>query len=323
MASVTRGCLSIPLLRGLACVLAGTALACGDALVDESYSGTALFLAEGQVMGTSESVDVEHPEVTLSVFWYRRGARPGEETLVEQPGAAMRAEYYRPFKLKLFDEPGAEHLRTAPSGARYGVAVVAAYPDVNGNKRRDVSEPIIGSGTGRALIRAPTALSAADSPTGAPLPPGWHIVSTPLTCAATPNLSSGGGPTEPGPVMSAVCNVPLGEPCKNDVECGDGVCVRDFLGHWPGSACLLPEHPANGCRPQGAVLARDPGNSASAYWLKACQKTEDCGRVAPFQCDQQLRACKPTANFPVELNDRAPPGNFCVPQSNTPPPPPP
>lgn len=323
MAPMSRGSRFTPLLRGLACVLAGTALSCGDALVDGDFSGKSLFTMEGQVVGTSEYVDVTKPEVSLAVFWHRKGARPGEYVQLEQPGTALSAEYYRPFAMKLFDEPGAEHLLTAPSGARFGVAVIAAYQDENGNRRKDEAEPLIGSASGRALIRAPLALSAEDSPTGAALASGWYIVSTPLACPGPTRPPSGGGATKPTPVADGECGVPLGEGCKNDADCGAGVCVRDFLGHWPGGACLIPEPPVNGCRQRGSVLARDPNHPESAYWLKACTVSADCGRIAPFQCDQQLRACKPTANLPVELNDRGPPGNFCAPQEGSPPPPPP
>ncbi len=311
MASMTR-------FRALACVLAGAALSCGDALVDAGYSGTALLSVDGQVMGNSEYVDVEHPEVNLAVFWYVRNPQGGEPLKVEQPGTSVRAEYYRPFQLKLFDEPGAEHLLASPSGARYGVGGVGAYQDTNRNKRRDESEPLIGSGAGRALIRAPTALSAKDSPTGAPLPAGWHIVSTPLNCPQPSRPPSGGSPA---PVPDGECGVPLGASCRTDAECGPGVCIHEFLGQWPAGSCVIPEPPLNGCRQRGSVLLRSPEDPTAGYWLKPCTATPECGRVAPYQCDQQLRACRPTANMPVEINDRGLPGNYCAPQEPMPPPP--
>ena len=314
MASMTRGTLSAMRLRALACVLAGAALSCGDALVDERYSGTALFTVDGQVQGSSEYVDVEHPQVNLALFWYVRNPQGGEPLKVEQPGTSFRAEYYRPFKLKLFDEPGAEHLLLAPSGTRYGVGVVGAYQDTNGNKRRDESEPLIGGAAGRAVIRAPTALSAKDSPTGAPLPAGWHLVSTPLNCPQPSRPSS-------DPVADGECGVPLGSSCRSNADCAPGVCIHDFLGLWPAGTCAIPEPPLNGCRQKGSVLARHPEKPTPAYWLKACTVTADCGRVMPYQCDQQLRACKPTANMPVDMNDRGLPGNYCAPQASMPPPP--
>ncbi|HEX8825500.1 MAG TPA: hypothetical protein VF794_36665 [Archangium sp.] len=311
-------------LRRLAWVLACGTLACGDSLVDERYSGTARFTVPGSVNGVSQYVTEANPEVSIGVFWSVRKPGATSETLIEQPGAALRAEYYRPFELKLFDEPGAEHFNTLPSGARYGAAWLAAYQDANDNGRRDETEPLIGGSNGRLLIRAPKALTAKDSPTGAALPEGWHLVSTPLNCSLPPGAPpppAGSTPVPADPVADGECGVPLGNSCKNDAECGGGVCVREFLGGWPNGACLIPEPPPNGCRQKGSVLVRDPGNPTKGFWVKACTVSADCGRPAPFQCDQQRRMCKPSANVPVDLNDMGPPRGYCNPTGTTPPPP--
>jgi hypothetical protein len=315
MAQVTCDALrAAPLLRVLAGVLASATVSCGEALVDETYLGAPRFMVRGSVVGTSEYVDAEHPEVSIAVLWSPGGARMDKEaTLLEQQGMTRRAEYYRPFELHLFDEPGAEHLYTTPTGARYGIARLGAYQDANDNGRRDALEPLIGSSPGRALIRAPVALTARDSPTGAPLSEGWHVVSTPLLC---PSTSS----SPPGAVADGECGVPIGAECRNDADCGGGVCVREFMGQWPGGACLIPEPPPNGCRQRGSVLLRHPQESEPAFWVKACVVTADCGRVSPFQCDQQIRGCRPSADFPVEMDDRPPPRSFCEPPSGTQPP---
>lgn len=314
MALVTRGSSrATPLLRGLVGVLAGMGLACGDTLVDGTYSGAARFTVRGQVNGVSEYVDEEHPDVSVGVFWSVKRPGGGDDVLVEQPAASALAEYYRPFELKLFDEPGPEHLNTTSSGARYGIAWLATYQDANGNGRKDEDEPLLGGSNGRLLIRALQALSARESPTGAVLTAGWHVVSAPLTCSPV---------ASPEPVPDGECGVPLGESCKSDAECGGGVCVRDFVGGWPTGACLIAEPPPNGCRQKGSVLLRAPDDPTKAYWLKSCQETADCGRPAPYQCDQQLRACRPSADFPVDMNDRGPPRGFCKPSATQPPMPP-
>lgn len=304
------------LLRGLAWALSCAALACGDALVDSAYSGTPLFTVLGSVSGTSEYVNAEHPDVSIALFWSLQGQQPGpgEDTVVEQPGTSLRAEYYRAFALRLFDEPEGGNLFTRPSGARYGVAYLGAYRDVNGNGARDASEPLIGATNGRLLLRAPEALSARDSPTGAPLPAGWHVVSTPLAC---PWTREGSGS---GPVADGDCGVPLGVTCMSDAECGAGVCIREFLGPWPGGACAIPEPPRNGCRQRGSVLLKAPDDSTKAFWLKGCAVSADCGRIAPYQCDQQLRVCRPSVQMPVEVNDRGPPRSFCEPPPRPTPP---
>jgi hypothetical protein len=313
MALVTRGSFcAAPLLRGLLCVLAGAGLACGDTLVDGRYSGTARFIVGGSVNGTSQYVDSEHPTVRVGVFWSVKKPGGGDDVLVEQPGTSVSAEYYRRFELKLFDEPGPEHLNTPPSGASYAIGWLAAYQDTNANERKDEDEPLIGGSNGRLLLRAPQALSARESPTGGPVPEGWHIVSTPLTCS----------PVSTEPVPTGDCGVPLGASCKVDADCGGGVCVHDFIGPWPTGSCLIQEPPPNGCRQKGSVLLRAPDNATKAYWLKGCAVTADCGRAAPYQCDQQIRGCRPSRDFQVDMNDRGPPRGFCKPPGTQPPPPP-
>jgi hypothetical protein len=309
--------LAAPLLRVLVAVLASATVSCGDSLVDETYRGTPRFTLRGSVGGTSEYVDEEHPVVSIAVFWSPGGAWMDQNaTLLEQLGTSRSAEFYRPFDLKLFDEPGTEHLYTAPSGARYGIARLAGYQDANGNGRRDADEPILGHSRARALIRAPKALTARDSPTGASLSEGWHIVSTPLRCPSNPP-----GPVVSQPVADGDCGVKLGQECRSDAECGGaGVCIREFLGPWPGGACAIAEPPPNGCRQKGSVLLRDPLVSTRAYWLKACTVTADCGRAAPYQCDQQVRGCRPSAEIPVELDDSPTPRSFCQPPAGAPPP---
>jgi hypothetical protein len=271
-----------------------------------------VFALRGSVNGPSEQVGVKHPEVNLAVFWLPHGPAPDSEDFrIEQPGTVVHAEYYRPFELKLFDEPRAEYFFTTPSGARYGAAWIGAYQDANGNGRKDAAEPIIGSSMARVLIRAPQALRAEDSPTGAPLPAGWHIVSMPLDCPrpARPPPPDGSSPV---PVADEDCGVPLGAICKNDTECGVGICLHDFIGPWPNGTCAIPEPPLNGCRQRGSVLVDDPSASeAKKYWLKSCEETADCGRGEPYQCDQRKRACMPSTNVIVEMNGQELPGSIC------------
>jgi hypothetical protein len=288
----------------LAGVLVCGALGCGDALIDTTYAGTPRFRVQGSVTGASDSVDVDNPELTVSLFWVTGGAVPGERNvLTEQPGTALRAEFYRSFELLLFDEPGDTSLLRTPSGARYGVARLGAYRDGNDNGRRDETEALLGMTHARLLLRVPQDLTERESPTRARLPAGWYVTSAPLECQ---------GPSgAPAPVADGECGVPLGATCRNDSECGGGVCVRDFLGPWPGGACAIPEPPPNGCRQRGSTLLVNPQDADTGYWLKSCEVTSDCGRAAPYQCDQALRACRPSADMPVELGDREPPRSFC------------
>lgn len=295
---------SSPWLRALVAVLAGTAVACGDALVDGQYSGTPLYTVEGKVVSTSSSVNENQPLATLALFWSPDGALE-ERRMVEQPGTARDVEYYRAFEVNLFDEPDDSLLATAPSGARYGIAHFSAYRDANHNGRKDEEEPMLGSQHQTGLIRAPEPLSAEDSPTGAPLAAGWHIVSTPLSCPYVPR-------TFTPPVADGDCGVPLGIECKTDADCGGGVCVKNAAGPWPGGACAIPEPPPRGCRQRGSVLMRIMDQEGQQLWIQGCTETADCQRPEPYQCDQQLHGCRPSLNISVEMLDNEAPAPFCL-----------
>lgn len=300
-------------IRVLGGVLAGAVVAaCGDTLVDGAYSGTPRFTLQGKVMGDSDNVNADQLQVDVSVFWLPAGPSRADN-MVQQPGTARRSEYFRTFEMNLFDEPGAEFLFTTRSGARYGIARLGAYKDTDGNGRKDASEPFVGYSHKKVLIRAPRDLSAEDSPTGAPLKAGWHIVSTPLSCPASAMPpGSVPPPSRPVPVPEGDCGVPLGASCRNDTDCGGGVCVHDYAGPWMEGACLIPEPPPNGCRQRGSVLLSDPEIPDKAYWILACQETADCGRALPYQCDQQLRGCMPTSEVTVEMDSGQQPPPICA-----------
>ncbi len=290
--------------------------ACGDALVDERYLGTPRVVLQGSVEGRSESVNGEQPEVNVALFWIT-DARQQEARLLEQEGTSRRVEYSRPFRLKVFDEPGEGHFLNWPLQARVAIGRVGAYRDENGNGRRDETEPLLGGSVPRLVVRVPEALSAEESPTGGPIGAGWHVVSAPLDCPPPP----GGPPRPPGeplPVPEGECGVPLGATCTTDAQCGQGVCLRDFVGPWPGGACAIPEPPPQGCRQRGSVLLRSVEGLERAFWIKACERSADCGRAFPYQCDLQLRACRATQDVPVQLSDSEPPLMICRQQEPSP-----
>jgi hypothetical protein len=298
-------------------------LSCGSSLVDDTYSGTPLFTVKGSAVGPPDYVDAADSGVRIALFWTPGGMVGAEGPVAEQLGTSRRAEYLRGFEMNLFDEPDTRYLTTLPSGARFAVAWLVAYRDENNNGRKDETEPFSGSSVERVLIRALDALPARESPTGAALPAGWHVVSTPLNCPQP----GGPAPVPPGgstttPVADGECGVPLGIDCKDDAACGAGVCIKEFLGQWPTGACVIPEPPRNGCRQRGSVLLRNPADSTKGFWLKPCVVSADCGRSEPYQCDQQIRACRPSAHMPVELSPRGPPRSYCRTQGTPPPPPP-
>lgn len=295
----------------LVVLLAGVLGACGDSLVDGLYSGTPLYTLEGQVVSSSSSVNETQPQLDIALFWSPRGAADSS-LLVEQPGTALSAEYYRNFQMHVFDEPGDALLATTPSGARYGIAHLEAYRDANHNGLKDASEPLLGSAHQTALLRVPQPLSAEDSPTGAPLPAGWHLVSTPLSCPGLVPASS------PDPLPDGDCGVPLGIECKTDADCGGGVCLLQAAGPWPGGACVIPEPPPHGCRQRGSVLMHVIDPMMAQFWIQGCSSTADCQRPEPYQCDQQLRGCRPSLKIFVEMLDDDIAVPFCVMPASTP-----
>ena len=177
------------------CLAAG-ALACGDTLVDSSYSGTPLFTLQGVVAGPSEVISDPETLVTTAMFWSPQGVMArGYDELVEQRGTASAAPIPRPYVMNLFDVPGSQHLYTAPSGARYAIGRVVAYVDTNRNGWRAPSEPIARASQGYAVLYAPQALRAEDSPTGRPLAAGWQsflLRSVPRRCSGRSSRASGG-----------------------------------------------------------------------------------------------------------------------------------
>ena len=275
--------------------LAMGGLACGDTLVDSAYSGAPRFTLQGVVGGTSDALPDSESLVTTAMFWSPQGpmARNYDE-LVEQPGTASAGQASRPYVMNLFDEPGSQHLYTAPSGARYALGRVVAYIDTNRNGRLDPSEQILGASQGFAVLYAPQALAAEDSPTGRALAAGWQSFMLPLPCPGAP------GPG-PAPVPDGDCGVPLGDPCDTDADCNGGVCLPELLIPLPQRMCAIPEPPPNGCRQRGSVLIRrGPGRDV---WIQGCASSSDCTRGYPYQCDARLLACFPSAEVHVNLNE--------------------
>lgn len=293
----------------LVCLAMG-ALSCGDTLVDSTYSGEPLFTLQGVIAGPANvPLDPEAP-VTTAMFWSPQGLTArGYDELVEQPGTASAAQIPRPYVMNLFDEPSSQHYYTTPSGARYAIGRVVAYLDSNRNGLLDPSEQILGASQGFAVLYAPQALAAEDSPTGRPLAAGWQSFLLPLRC---PGSASG---PEPEPVADGDCGVPLGAPCDTDDACDGGVCLAELLIPLPLRMCAIPEPPPNGCRQRGSVLVH--GGPGRDVWIQGCSSQSDCTRGHPYQCDVRLMACFPSAEVHVNLNETSL-RPFCV--SGPPPP---
>ncbi len=283
--------------RAAAALSAALCCSCGDALVDNAYRGTILFNFTGNVMGATDAVDSGEP-IRIAVFWSSKGLRTmGTENLVEQPAAAQQAIIPFSFTLNLFDTPPAAQIYKPQEGGAFAIGQLFGYPDRNHNGQRDLDEPIVAASSSRALLYAPEALALEKSPTGLPVPAGYHLIFASIPCGPRPQMPP------PAPT-SGGCPASLGQPCSTDAQCAPGVCIRDFLAPWPLGGCGLSDPPPADCgSPQVARVAQPGPAPTPTYWVKSCTTDADCGRAFPYQCDLALGACLPTRSLLMQVGD--------------------
>lgn len=290
----------------LALLLSTLAGACGDPLVEGDYGGEPRLILHGQYEGPPPAVGMSDPAVRGAIFWSPGGTAPfaSLEQLVEQPATG------RPFRIPgrmdwpIFELPGAEHLASAAGGAPFGLGLPFLYLDGDGDRRRAQDEPMIVHAPGTALLFAPQALAATDSPTGTAIPAGYHLISTPFPCAPAPP-----------PVAEGECGVPVGAPCRADADCGAaGVCLQDGpTWRVPGGMCVIPEPPPAGCRPRGGALVPSFRDQGQAFWFQACRAETDCQRGPPYVCDVAFGACLPTGHVRFVGEPAPAPTALCTP----------
>ncbi len=283
--------------------LAAALSACGQPLVDSSYTGVPLYTLQGQIFGSSSHVDLANPHVRIAIFWSADG--PGEsgyDSLLEQTETGAEIVVPGNFELNIFEPPREEDY--VQFSGKYALGRLLAYADANGNGKRDADEPILAD-SGRVLLYAKTEVAASESPSVAPIPAGFHLASLPLSCGNMPAAPAAG---------STDCGVPFGNECRGNGDCGTtgGVCLESFGQPWPHGACALPSPPPTQCFPDDAVLVGGPGGTA--YFIRSCANDSDCNREYPYICDLQNAACMPTALLSLQVSDDNPtPIGFCVP----------
>lgn len=164
-------------------LLAATAAlfaACGDALVDGTYPGEALFTISGWVNLTTApeniSKDPDGGSLRVAVFW----APAKDATQYNLPAAVEQTvgadgTFPARFKLSLYEPPSNAVLRAEADGSgEFAVALIVAYLDANGNHRWDQgSENLIGGAEQRVLMYTPRGVTGA---LFGQLPPGFHRV---------------------------------------------------------------------------------------------------------------------------------------------------
>lgn len=267
-----------------AAFVAVAALGCGDAMVPTDFEGAPVlhrpnFAIVGDAPAATRPVYATfwHPDGYSSLSW---------EDGVEQAHTRLPLVSFTFQPFNLFEHPAARLLASTAAGGRYGIAAVQAYDDRNGNGWHDPDEPWLGYAR-RGLLFAPSALTAAESPTGRPLAAGYHPVDLPLSCV----------PIEVGD--SDACETPLGAICEGDGDCGEGACLGQTLFEEQGYCGL----PADECRPRDGALTVDfvEPDGLRFTWLQRCDADADCGSDGRRFCDVSLGACRPDAGFVLQV----------------------
>lgn len=273
-------------------------LGCGDGLVEPGYVGAPIYSHPFFVISVNAPLP-ENPR--WAVFWFPDGlATPDFDAPVEQPGSSRRLEA-SVGALNLFARPGDALLARTATGARYGIGRLFAYADTNNNRLRDPDEPLIGHDK-YGLYYAPVDLSAADSPTGRPMPAGHHRIEFPVPCSRT--LDG----TDPD------CAIPLGDRCRNGDQCSPGICLQTQGRGWPSGTCAAVE--ATGCAPIDAVFVEFDDAALSGAWVPGCSTNADCR--SEYHCDQSWGTCMRDLGHEIILGN-LPPERICAPLTSGPP----
>ncbi len=268
----------------LALSLIWATLSCGDGLVGAEYRGTPLFSFDGIILTFLD--DIPDEETTLVALGWSMSSNVSFDVsqLEIQNSASTSVRFPSIFEVNIFYPPSNGIF--SESGAEWSLAYVLVYSDENRNKLLDEGE-LIGGAPEQGLLYSRGDLNAEDSPTGQPLPAGFHIVPMPLLC-------------EPKPVINGQdCNVPLGAACEVDNDCGAGTCLKEVDGlYFPDGYCALLEDNPEACIPEGGLVIdlgiddRDIG-----WWGKACQSDPDCRTDEGYACNLAIGVCAPKLPF--------------------------
>ena len=259
-------------------------VACGDGIVGTEYRGEPLYSFEGIILTFMDEVPEE--EITRVALGWNKSSELNFDlgNLQLQDSLSATVRFPSIFEVNVFYPPETE-LFDGLEG-EWALAYVLIYSDDNRNERLDEGE-LIGGAPEQALLYSRTELEAQESPTGQPLPAGYHIIPLPLTC-------------EPKPIVDGQdCNVPLGEACESDVDCGAGTCILEVDGvSFPDGYCALLEDNPEGCVPEGGLVI-DLGidDQTVGWWGLACQSDPDCRLDEGYACNLAMGVCAPKLPF--------------------------
>jgi hypothetical protein len=268
-------------LRATCCAL--LVAGCSQSLVDDSYRGVPRITLQAHANDMAQPLPTTEPVGRVSLFWNPGGLVTAStpDALVEQPSNGLTIPIPGDFQWSLYDPPPPEVLAKTEAGGLYALAIPAIYLDQNNNGRHEANETMVAASGFEMILYAPVDLDATSSPTGYPVPAGYHIVTVPLACHGVP----------PPPMHPRDCGVPLGHLCQTNMDCGmNGVCLTTEPLPWPGGSCAVAS--TNGCQPQGGTLLQS-GHSSASWWVQGCTGDADC-RGGVYQCDVSKGACLPT-----------------------------
>ncbi len=272
--------------------VAAAVAACGDPVVERGYRGAVQHHLTGQVITAGGPVDFDAP-LRASIFWSTETdeAEVGDD-LREQAALSVAVRFPGIFEINVFERPP-DH-RWADTEAAYRVGFILLYEDVDGDGRFAPTE-LRGGARDLVLLYVERPLTALTSPTGRPLPVGYHTARLPMLC---PWTEAGEAPHDDHG-LPAGCGVPVGAPCAAGVACvGGGTCVTTLAGQaWPGGYCTVPAD-------DGACAG--PGTPALAgVALLPCEDDDDCRLADGYRCvedAQGLRGCQPGAPTALVLD---------------------
>ena len=269
------------------CVAAATMglAACSDSLVGSGYHGEPLFQIDGRIVDADGAgPDLSQP--TASLYWSLTGETTTDpRDMVAQGSVAVGIEFPATFTFNVFERPDVPQRRDSP----YLVGLIVLHEDHDGDGEYTEDE-LQGGAFENVVLYADEPVDAARSPTRLPLPRGFSVADLPLPCdGVAPDLSG------------QECGVPLGAPCRADVDCGAGgrCLTTDGEAAYPDGYCVLPDDAE--CVPEGGVLLDliNPfGEVTELVWVQGCLVATDC-RDSSYTCALDVGACVPV--LPVAI----------------------
>jgi hypothetical protein len=271
---------------------------CQGALVGEEYRGAPIFSVRLPVQLAAEAERGAHYRAGL--FFTTRVDDDDPEHWSELVGSSNRVEVPSDTLFNVYSAPLPSQF--AEPGLALGRLLL--YRDTNDNGRREKGESFV-SITPSALFayrENKVDVSILDRT----LTDGFHVINVPQRC----------GVVLPPATESGTCGVPIGDPCRNDIDCHGGLCLKETKFPWPGGYCVVPARmpPQPGaCIPSAATYLPSPKFSlvppgVHGFYGRTCMTDADCARPTAreqiYICDLSLAVCMPPTGLVTAVGGR-------------------